>query len=454
MKVIYSCFLTALAVLAIGCATQKPLNFDLVISNVNIIDVETGDINKAMDVIISGDSIANIVVHQDGGYNAPEIVDGTDKFLIPGLWDMHAHANDYHSDFPKFIHYGVTGVFITGGSTCTNGYYSEMRAMNSQDTIPSPRVFHTSQHFIKEGSHPVKTYENSSWKEGETVFYLKDTLQIERLVKQVTQYPIEGIKLTIEDGPDPPFIERVSQVFINKVQKEAAKQGTRVFAHISDNTELEMALDAGIYNFVHFTGVDLDFEKDKALISKIYANPINWVTTFMLDKSFIYPLYPDWITTIETEAIFDSTSFKRIKDPSYIARANSYISLMKEYLKMDTITLKDVIKFQVDDIKELHNNGINMVLGTDTGNTFIYPGHSIHEEMQLLELGGMPPADILKMCTLNAAIMLRVQDSLGSVEVGKIADMVLLDKNPLESISNTLKINSVFKNGKIQTRIK
>ena len=94
-----------------------------------------------------------------------------------------------------------------------------------------------------------------------------------------------------------------------------------------------------------------------------------------------------------------------------------------------------------------------MVLGTDTGNDFNFPGYSLHEEMQLLEIGGMEPLDIIKMGTLNAAKMMKAQDSLGSIEVGKIANLILLDKNPLESIRNTLEINKVIKNGVVQKRL-
>jgi imidazolonepropionase-like amidohydrolase len=95
-----------------------------------------------------------------------------------------------------------------------------------------------------------------------------------------------------------------------------------------------------------------------------------------------------------------------------------------------------------------------MVLGTDTGNDFNFPGYSLHEEMQLLSLGGMEPLNIIKMATLNASRMMGAQDSLGTIEVGKIANMIVLDKNPVADIRNTLSINSVIKRGVIQERIK
>ncbi len=108
---------------------------------------------------------------------------------------------------------------------------------------------------------------------------------------------------------------------------------------------------------------------------------------------------------------------------------------------------------QVEDIKFLDEMGFNMVLGTDTGNDFNFPGYSLHEEMQLMELGGMQQLDIIKMATSNAARMLDVLDVLGSIEVGKVADMVLLNRNPLEKIEHTLAIEAVLKEGIIKERI-
>jgi imidazolonepropionase-like amidohydrolase len=433
---------------------KQALSGDLIITNVNIIDVKTGRIDSAIDVVINSDKITSIVKHQSNiNYQAKTVIDGSDKFLIPGLFDCHVHTNNFQNDFPKFIHYGVTSIFVTGGSTCTNDYYKQMRDIEGQDSIPTPRVFHTSQHFIVEGSHPVRTYSSSNWVEGETVFYLKDTLQIEALVKQVSQYPIQGIKLTIEDGPMPPPVPRMPQAFINKVTEEAKKNNTKVFVHISDNEELRMALEAKINNFLHYTGVDIDFEKDKVLVNTIYKNNVSWVTTLMLDKSFIYPLHPEWINQTDIKDIYSENEIADINNPIEIKKAEPFLEFFKSEYGLENPSLKNIMAFQVEDINTLLQNGVNMVLGTDTGNDFIFHGHSLHEEMQLLELGGMQPEDILKMGTYNAAKMMDVLDSLGTIEEKKIADLVLLNKNPMESIQNTLNIHTVIKNGIIQKRI-
>ena len=438
-----------LVVLVVGCCDKEEPEFDLIIYNVNLIDGSGDELQSGVNVLIKGNQI--YAINSDKISQSENIIDATGKFLIPGLFDCHIHTNDFERDFPRYVHYGVTSIFITGGSLCTNEYYAAMRRQGNQDTIPAPIVFHTSQHFTMEGRHPVKTYKGN-WVDGKTVFLVKDTLQIEGLVKEVTKYPIVGIKLTIEDGPHPPSVERIPQEFVNKIQKEATKNGTKVFAHVSDNFELGMALDAGIQNFVHWTGIDIDFQRDTLLLKKIYELKPSFITTLMIDKGFLYPLFPEWVEAIRQENVFDEEDLSKANDSSYIARSKDNINFWKDYLQKEDIILKDIAAFQVDDIKILYEDGINFALGTDTS-PFVLPGYSLHEEMQLIELGGMDQLDIIKMGTLNAAKMMKAQDSLGSIENGKIANMILLNRNPLEEISNTLSIHSVIKRGKIQKRI-
>nr|WP_299339646.1 amidohydrolase family protein [Allomuricauda sp.] len=439
-----------IVVLVFSCRPERSIEYDLVISNVNIIDGTGNPLQEAISVGIKDGKIKALAKELKGG--ATTVLDGSGKYLIPGLFDCHIHTIDYQKDFPKFVHYGVTSVFITGGSLCTDAYYAEMRKHGEQDSIPSPRVFHTSQHFSMEGRHPSKTYPSNTWRDGESIFYLKDTLQIEGLVQRVAQYPNTGIKLTIEDGPAPPFVERMPMKFVEKTVKEGEKYGLEVFAHVSDNIELEMAIRAGVQNLVHFTGIDID-QKDSLqieLLAEFRKRDPSWITTMMIDKSFIYPLHPEWFTS-ETLLPEYKTQAKRVTQKSKWF-ATAYLNRYKESYGLNDDDLPALMTPQVRDIQYLYDRGFNMVLGTDIGGDFNFQGHSLHEEMQLLEMGGMSPLEILKMGTINAAKMLRVDDELGSIEVGKLADMILLDRNPLEAIEHTLTIHTVIKNGKIQQR--
>ncbi|WP_424963189.1 amidohydrolase family protein [Ekhidna sp.] len=448
MKIFTSYYLLFLLV---SCSPAKKQTYDLIISNVNLIDGTGAPLLERANVYIKDRVITKIDSGDVDG--SGEIIDGSGKYLIPGLFDCHVHTTDFNRDFPKLIHYGVTSVFIPGGGTCTNEYYKEMRARGNQDSIPSPRVFHTSQHFTMEGRHPVKTYASSNWVEGETVFFLKDTAQISELVKQVSEYPILGIKITIEDGPAPPFVERMPQAFIDKTVEEGKKYGQEVFAHVSDNEELRMAVEGGVQNLVHYTGVNIDPNDSVHLkwIAQLKDRDASWVTTLMIDKSFLYPLHPEWF-----EDKYMITSYKKMVEeltPKVIERSNFFSQMLQEEYGIEGGELADFMIPQSRDIQFLLDQGLNMVLGTDTGNDFNFAGYSLHEEMQLLRMGGMEPLQIIKMGTLNAAKMMHAEDSLGSIEVGKLADMILLDQNPLSNIEHTLTINSVFKGGRVQKRM-
>ncbi|MEQ8303015.1 MAG: amidohydrolase family protein [Cyclobacteriaceae bacterium] len=444
--------ITLIAILfLVGCTSKQTDQFDLVISNVNLIDGTGKPLQSGVSIGITDGKIAAIDTTLSGSHE--NRIDGTGKFVIPGLFDCHAHTGNYERDFPRFIHYGITSVFITGGGLCTNDFYAAMRRQGNQDSIPAPFVFHTSQHFSMEGRHPSKTYASSNWRDGISIYYLKDTLQIEQIVKEVSQHPIVGIKLTIEDGPAPPFVERIPQSFINKTVAEASRYNLEVFAHVSDNTELEMAINGGVQNLVHFTGVNIDPTDSiqRELLGKFKKRDPYWVTTLMIDKSFLYPIHPEWF---ESESMLpEYRAMIGELSPALIERAKRYVNILMEEYGLQESSLEAFMIPQVEDIRFLHEEGFNMVLGTDTGNDFNFPGYSLHEEMQLLELGGMEPLDIIKMGTLNAAKMMNAQDSLGSIEIGKTANLVLLDKNPLEEISNTLSIHSVIKRGRIQERL-
>ena len=274
-----------------ACSIEQSEKFDLIISNVNLIDGTGNPMQKNVNIYIKGKKISKIEKGEIDSQNI--VIDGSGKYIIPGLFDCHIHTINYKEDFPIFAHYGITSILVTGGSKCTDDYFSQMRAMGKQDSLPAPRVSHTSQHFTMKGKHPVKTYASKDWVDGKTVFYLKDTLQIESLVKQVAKQPIVGIKLTVEDGPLPPFVDRMPQEFINKVVREAKKYGLDVYVHASDNVEMAMAERAGVKNYLHYVVIDLDWERDSSLIAGLKENNSTIVTTLMLKKSWHYPLHPD-----------------------------------------------------------------------------------------------------------------------------------------------------------------
>ena len=104
---------------------------------------------------------------------------------------------------------------------------------------------------------------------------------------------------------------------------------------------------------------------------------------------------------------------------------------------------------RIDMTGAMFRAGVGILAGTDTPALFNYPGFSLHEELQLLVRSGLTPLQALQVATLNAARFLGKEAEFGTVQTGKVADLVLLDANPLENISNTQRIHAVVLNGKL-----
>jgi hypothetical protein len=118
--------------------------------------------------------------------------------------------------------------------------------------------------------------------------------------------------------------------------------------------------------------------------------------------------------------------------------------------KSDSVTVRSYFSF--DRTRELNAAGVKLLAGTDTPQPFVYPGFSLHDELKLLVKSGLTPLEALQTATYNPAEFFGMQSSLGTVEKGKIADLVLLDANPLQDISNSRRIAAVIANGRLFDR--
>jgi hypothetical protein len=113
---------------------------------------------------------------------------------------------------------------------------------------------------------------------------------------------------------------------------------------------------------------------------------------------------------------------------------------------------KRMFQQRLDIIGAMHRAGVKMLAATDAVVWYVYPGFSLHDEMELFVRAGLAPMEALQTATLNPAIYLNMSDTVGTVEVGKKADLVMLEANPLENISNTKRINAVVVNGRLIPR--
>lgn len=217
---------------------------------------------------------------------------------------------------------------------------------------------------------------------------------------------------------------------VRKVVEEAHEQGVPVYAHVSDMEEVKIGVKAGVDNLVHFTGVRINWDTDRETIEKMRKSGSSWISTLMLMKSLVYyRLHPEWLERPEVSGVYDSSHLEGLKYPNMDDQAKN---ILKSMAGSDTISMKALVTPIVQDVIKVQEMGVNVVLGTDVGgDLFIFPGLSMHEEMELMEMGGMKPLNIIRMATFNSAKMLGIEEKTGTLEEGKFADFVLLAKNPL-----------------------
>jgi len=296
----------------------------------------------------------------------------------------------------------------------------------------------------------MKTAPNVNWVDGINVYILKDGSAIPQIIRDAKAKGAIGIKLEVEDGPAPPFIERIDTVLIRKVAKEAHSNNLMWVSHISDMEEVRLCVENDVDAIMHFAAID--WENDLDVIMKIKEKNISWVTTANMLNFVNYALHPELLDT-EVWDVFDIER-EELKANYFQARQMA-IAMIKGWFKMELDEWENRVSPGPSNIKKLDSLGINIVLGTDPGSITEYniTGLNVHEEMQIYQKGGMNPLRIIKCATLNAATMLGVQEDYGTLESGKKANMVILKENPLEDISNTLSIDVVIKNGEVQERI-
>ncbi|MCA1617582.1 MAG: amidohydrolase family protein, partial [Acidobacteria bacterium] len=157
---------------------------------------------------------------------------------------------------------------------------------------------------------------------------------------------------------------------------------------------------------------------------------------------------------VNRNGLSDDESFTKDARLRYVPAhiAQSWIKFSERYKPSNRKNREFWFQRLLEVVKILNQSGVSLLAGTDVGNPFIYAGFSLHDELELFVQAGLTPMHALETATINPAKYLGMEKSLGTIERGKLADLVLLDANPLSDISNTRKINAVVANGKYLSR--
>ena len=420
--------------------TQAPLVF----THVTIIDVTGQAPKRDTTVVITGDRISAI------GDNIPmpagaQVVDATGKFLIPGLWDMHVHW--YLRDtFTLFIANGVTGVRQMFG----NSDLLRWRDQIAKGSLLGPRMVVASP--IIDGPQPI--WPNS--------IAVRNEDEGRKAVRRVKQWGADFVKVYALLPRDAYF----------GIADEAKQQGMTFVGHVPNSLSPAEASDAGQKSIEHLTGIliassDKEAELRDKLVKadspqargRVQATALetynekkaaNLIAHFVKNQTWQCPT----LTVLRSSVYLGDEDFRRDGRLRYIPRLQQqrWNFRLANRSGGDDAVEKKVLQKQFEIVGAMQKAGVPILAGTDTGNPFCFPGFSLHEELALLVIAGLTPVEALRSATLNPAKFFGLDQTLGTIEQGKIADLVLLDANPLLDIRNTQRINAVVSNGRLFDR--
>jgi imidazolonepropionase-like amidohydrolase len=435
----------------------------LILTHVTVIDTTGGAAKPDMTVLIEGDRITEMA--KSGEIRPPknaETVNATGKFLIPGLWDMHVHW--YEKDYlPLFIANGVTGTRQMYGVPI----FQQWRKQIEAGQLLGPHMLIASP--IVDGPKPV-------WPGSIAVANASEARQA---VIQVRQGGADFVKVYSLLSRDAYFA----------IADESNKQGIPFEGHVPDAVTLEEASNAGQKTIEHLTGVLAACSNHEVELLKSAQETGAAIDTGQLPSvRFWGPEYRErqrlaletyspqkagtvfgelkknhtWqcptLTVLRSMAYSDDPSFTNDPRLKYIPRdiVSSWNPQADPFLKdktaEDWALSKKVFSKDLEVVGTMKRAGVEILAGTDTLNPYCLPGFSLHDELGLLVRSGLTPMQALQAATLNPARFMGRERDLGTVATGKLADLVLLDANPLEAIGNTRKISAVVFGGKYFSR--
>lgn len=411
----------------------------LLITNVSVFDARTRQQRRAQSVLVRGDRI--VAVGPSTGIATPlgaRVLDGTGKFLIPGLIDAHVHTTHVlhaagltgDAVLPLYVQYGVTSVRSAGDQLPSQRF---LQRMSDAEPQKYPRIFMCSP-FI-DGA-PVR-HPDSGWT-------LTNPDEVPAFVAQMKAWDVGTLKLYIG----------ASREVGRRVIAEGHEQGMRVSGHLQRYHPLDAVAD-GIDVLEHIYTI-ADFVRD------VPDDRYSFRPDSAATQEFIAALVKHGTTVDPTLMVFWGTLFFP-DDPAVTEHPDNTIvpAPLRAWWRGDNVVRSAAVRDVPMERRRqtfadyqtlvgmLHRAGVPILVGTDAPEPQVPPGASLHHEMEFLVESGMRADEVLAAATLGNARVLQAEDRIGTVEPGRLADLVLLDADPLEAIRNTRRIAAVVRAGRL-----
>jgi Amidohydrolase family len=388
----------------------------IVIQDVSVIDIAASAAHPHMTVVIDGENIKSIGRAAAGPLPpTTRIVNGTGKFLIPGLWDMHVHLWYRENQLPIFLAFGVTGVQDMGSDFERT---SAWRAAIESGKAIGP-------HIVTPGP-PVNGVPSDDDKL--PILLARTPAEARQAFDRLWDMDVDFVKVLSNLSADAYFA----------LAEQARHWHMRLEGHVPTAINAWDALDAHQASIEHLFGVMKTVSTDE--------EALRFFEKCALLETRISPTLVLW------QRMAHVNDDKLAADPrlKYVPE-----SIRKSWPAIQDEN-SDAYKRQIEGIYKLvglsTRTKVELLAGTDTGDPYTIPGATLHDELEQLVAAGLAPHQALAAATIAPARFLGWDNAMGSVESGKLADLVLLDANPLVDIRNTRKIAGVFARGKYYSR--
>ena len=427
-------FLAACAAIALS-APHAARADAYTIEHVTLIDGTGHAPQPDMSVGVEGDRIVSVLPSAVAGTPRGKRIDGHGKYLIPGLMDVHIHLRGGVAAQPDaasaraaatqalagFLYSGVTTVYDAGNQA---DIILPLRADERAGKIASPHIFATGNLITYPGSH------------GSSMAVTIQDFEKDKalLDKHIAEQQPDVVKLTLEEEGwgARPMIPLMPLELLEQITRYYNQHGIRTTVHVSSELRSLEAIYAGSDSLAHPV---IQGPVSDSFVKLMAAKKVPFASTLTIGENYSrLAEHPEFLDQPLYAATFSAADRETLRTKT---RAEFQARSWTWWMKLMTPIAEE-------NIRKIHAAGGVVALGTDQSS-----GPATQREMELLVAAGISPLDVIKIATHNGAVLLGKADTLGSVEPGKLADLVLLNADPAASIDNVKQIAWVMKSGQI-----
>ena len=423
----------------------------VVIRGGTLIDVRDGSLRTDTVIVVEGDRVVSVAT----GGPLPAggtILDATGKYILPGLIDLHVHYDEWAAEL--YLNHGVTTVVDLGNA---HEWIRAQREGIEKGFVPGPRLFHGTENLDGPSDNPDDTKK--------VVRVVAGPEDARRAMREYLGH-VQAVKV----------YDRLSPATLRAIVAEAQKDDLPVIGHFRDVRD---AIQAGAHGIEHTTAVANAVADQQALaearekVRKGFRVPseafldekkLPEIVQLMVEKGlYLNPtLRMSWEgDRSQRELGFHYQDFDLLINDwrlRYVPLAFR-LAVLKEYQEIGVWHWADLSQQEQDlfhrgyqnasrIVKAFVDAGGKLYAGTDSAH-MCTPGLALHQELELIVKAGVGELQALQAATLHSAELMRMQDRLGTLREGSVADLLILDANPLEDIHNTRKIWKVISRGRV-----